>query len=512
MTQLVVGRQLELARIDAFLAGTGSGARVLMIEGDPGMGKTSLWLAGLEGAVARGWRVLSARPSEAEATFAYAGLGDLLAGIGDEALAPIPAPQRRALRVALMREEPGSLPAEPGAVAVAFLGALRGLARTGPILVAVDDIQWMDTPSALALGFAIRRLNDEPIDVLLARRVEGPSTLQMGLDRPLAAEASERMTLGPLSVGALGEMLHARLDVTFPRAALHRIHQVSGGNPFFALELGRALAADPAGTAAGVDLPLPDELSALLGEQLAVLPTGSQAALAVAAVMSHPTVDLVGQVVGDATAQLLGPALDAHVITIDEGRIRFTHPLRAAAARARMSPARRREIHAGLAAIVADPEERARHLALAADRPDEVTADALEEAARRAAARGAPDAASELAAIAARLTPPDRPDDRRRRGLADAEYARLAGDPLRARQIAEDLLATWPHGAARGNALRILGHAMLGLDAQAAVSILREAIAESRDDDRSRALRRRVDRGVGQPRTGRERGARPRPS
>ena len=251
MKQAIVGRQPELARIDAFLARVPSGARVLVIEGDPGMGKTTLWLAGLDEATDRAWRVLSARPSDAEATFAYAGIGDLLEGVDEEALAALSAPQQRALRVALLREEPDGPAPDPRTVAVALLNALRGLARAGPVLVAVDDIQWLDSPSALALGFAIRRLGDEPIGVLLARRIEGTAGLPLGLDRPLHGEPLERIAVGPLGLGALGEILHARLGVTFPRATLQRIHAVSGGNPLFALELGRALGDRPAGLEVG---------------------------------------------------------------------------------------------------------------------------------------------------------------------------------------------------------------------------------------------------------------------
>jgi predicted ATPase len=153
MKQSVVGRQPELARIDAFLTRVPSGARVLVIEGDPGMGKTTLWLAGLDEATDRAWRVLSARPSDAEATYAYAGIGDLLEGVDQEALATLSAPQQRALRVALLREEPDGPAPDPGTVAVALLNALRGLARAGPVLAAVDDIQWLDSPSALAIGY-----------------------------------------------------------------------------------------------------------------------------------------------------------------------------------------------------------------------------------------------------------------------------------------------------------------------------------------------------------------------
>ena len=483
VTQFVVGRQPELARIDAFIAGVPDGARVLLIEGEPGMGKTTLWLAGLETAADRAWRVLSARPSDAEATFAYAGLGDLLQAAHEDALAGLPPPQQRALRVALLREEPEGRAPDPGAVAVAFLNALRGLALAGPILVAVDDVQWLDSPSTLALGFAVRRLRDEPIGVLLARRIEGPAGLPLGLDRPLGGDPLDRIAVGPLGLGALGELLQTRLGVAFPRATLQRIQAASGGNPLFALELGRALGNGPARLEAGADLPLPDELLSLLGEQLASLPAETQDALAIVVALAQPTVELLARVLGSSPDRVLRPALDGHVVAIDDGRIRFTHPLRAAAARSRTSPARRHEIHAALATIAADPEERARHLALAATGPNEATAQALEGAARRASARSA-GAASELAALASRLTPLDRPDDKRRRRLAEAEYAVDAGDAQWTRAIVEDLLASCPHGPARAEALRLLTY-VLG-DNRAKVELLQEALVEAGPDDRAR--------------------------
>ena len=393
------------------------------------MGKTTLWLAGLEEAADRSWRILSSRPSDAEATFAYAGIGDLLERVDEDAVAPLSTPQQRALRVALLREEPDGRAPDPRTVAVALLNVLRVLARDGPVLVAVDDIQWLDSPSAIALGFAIRRLRDEPIGVLLARRIDEPTGLPLGLDRPLPGAPPQRITVGPLGLRALGEILHARLDVGFPRATLLRIHAVSGGNPLFGLELGRALRDRPAKLEAGTELPVPDELMSLLDAQLASLPTATQDALAIAAALAHPTIELLGQLIDDPLARWFEPALRAHLVDVDDGRIRFTHPLRAVAARSHTSTARRREIHARLATIVADPEERARHLALAADGPDDAAAVTLEEAARRAIARGAPDAACELAALAGRLTPPERLDDIRRRGLAEAEYSRFCRRP-----------------------------------------------------------------------------------
>lgn len=482
--QTIVDRTSELASIEAALTSVTSSARVLLIEGEAGMGKTTLWLAALEMATSRDWRVLSARPSSAEATFAYAGLSDLLGRVGAETIDLLPGPQQRVLRVALLREEPAGSTVEPGAVAVAFLNTLRNLALAGPLIVAIDDVQWLDSPTMVTLRYAIRRLADEQIAVVLARRADEAADL--GLDRPLASQPLERIVAEPLGLAAIGSTLQADLGTSLPRKLLQRIHATSGGNPLFALEIGRALGDEPGRTKPGADLPLPDQLQSLIGGQLAGLPSDTQDVLAIVAVVASPTVELLTRVLGGPPGPALEPALDGHVVAITEGRISFTHPLRALAARSRTSATRLREIHARLAAVVSDPEERVQHLALVAEEPAEATASALEDAARRANARGAPDAAAELAGSAARLTPSDQPHDARRRGLAQAEYLILAGDLLGAREVAEALLATWPPDLDRGAPKTILIYSVWGLDPRANIEASREALAATGTDDRLR--------------------------
>ena len=486
MARNIISRKLELRGIHDFIERVPTATNVLAIEGPPGMGKTTLWLAGLEGANDQGWRTLSARPTDAEATFAYAGLRDLLESAYEDAVPQLPTPQQRALGVALLRQQPDGMAPDRGAVAIAFLNSLRALSRDGPVLVAVDDVQWFDPPSVIALAFAIRRLRDEPIGFLLARRVEAQVRPPLDLDREIDGEKVERIAVGPVGLGALSEILQQRLNVRFPRPTLRRIHAASGGNPLFALELGRAVQQERATLEQALDLPLPSEVMSLLGEQLTALPFETQDALAVAAALAYPTLDLVSQAVDGPSDRWLSPAIRAHVIEVDDGRIRFTHPLRASAARTGVSIVRRREIHARLASIVVDLEERARHLALAADGPDEATARVLDEAAQHASLRGAPDAASELAASAVRLTPADRVDDIRRRSLAEADYAGYAPDPLRARSLAERLLAICPPGPARGEALALLGGIHVGLDWRAAIALYRQALDEPGIDDRLR--------------------------
>jgi predicted ATPase len=143
VTSQVIGRESELSTIHAFLGGANEAHAAVVLEGEPGIGKSTLWLAGLDVAQERGLRVVSSRPAEADAGLAFAGLGDLLDGVLDEVLPLLASPRRRALEGALLLEElEGRV--DPRALAVAVRDALEALAASGPLVVAVDDVQWLD--------------------------------------------------------------------------------------------------------------------------------------------------------------------------------------------------------------------------------------------------------------------------------------------------------------------------------------------------------------------------------
>ena len=489
MPKAIVGRQPELAQIADFLGLVPGGARGLVIEGEPGIGKSTLWSSAVDDAAELAWRILATRPTAVEATYAFAGVGDLLEGIGESVFDRLPPPQRRALHVALLREDAGHEPADRRTVAVALLATLRLLAADGPVLLAVDDVQWLDASSSEALGFAIRRLRAEPVGVVLARRIDPITALPLGLDRWPGADRVARMRVGPLGPAALRELLRTGRDAAIPRPALRRVHASSGGNPLLAIELARALQAPTGPLDRWMDMPSSSDLTELLERRLAALPGPAQDAAAVAAALAHPGVGLVSALCGPDTHAWLDPAVDAKVFELQDGRILFTHPLLAAAAQSRTSPTRRREIHRTLAELVEDSEERARHLSLAADGPDERVALALEDAASRAYARGAPEAATELAARARALTPPDGPDDGRRRTLAEAEYATISGDAGRAVALLAPLLDSCPPGRPRAEALAELASALVrgALDWRGAPDVMRRALTEVGDDDRLRA-------------------------
>ena len=167
----VLGRGREVGVVAAFLDGLPSGPSGLLLEGEAGIGKTTVWAAGVADAAARSYLVLSSRPAESEATLSFAGLGDLLSGVLERVLAGLPPPQQHALQVALLLEDPAGRPPEHGAVCAAFLGVIRALAAQSPLVIAVDDLQWLDGPTAVALGYVLRRLGTEPVGLLASARV-----------------------------------------------------------------------------------------------------------------------------------------------------------------------------------------------------------------------------------------------------------------------------------------------------------------------------------------------------
>src|SRR6476659_5119313 len=190
----IVGREPELAALEAFLD-PGGAPRAFVLSGEPGIGKTTVWGAGVDAGRRRGLRVLSARGSGAETRLSFAALIDLLDGVGGEELADLPRPQLHALEVALLRADAtAGAPPEAHAIAIGFLNALRALAAREAVLVAIDDSQWLDAASGDALAFAARRLEAEPVAFLLARRPGPASGMERALER-----TTERLEMRSLS-------------------------------------------------------------------------------------------------------------------------------------------------------------------------------------------------------------------------------------------------------------------------------------------------------------------------
>jgi DNA-binding CsgD family transcriptional regulator len=465
----IVGREEELASLDAFVSEAQGGLAGLVIEGDAGIGKSTLWLAGVEHARAQGLRVLSSRPAEAERGLAHAGLGDLFDDVLDDVLPALSLPRRRALEVALLIEEASGDPVDRRALAVGVREVLQRLSEREPILIAVDDVQWLDRSSSSALAFALRRLGANRVLLLLARRVvDKPQPSE--LEQTLGPERVQRLPVGPLSVGALHRYLRDRLRRPFARQTLLRIHERSGGNPFFALELARVLEVD-------IDplepLPVPETLEELVRARISGLPATTRDALALASALGTTSESLLEQ--AGVSADALDAAAVANVIERENGTIRFTHPLLSSVLYRDLGE-ERRGVHERIAAIVDDPLLRARHLALSTDTPDATVAGVLDDAAQLATDRGASAVAAELAEQALRLTPVDGRDERHRRALAAARAHHAAGEWTRAQAIVTDLLAETEIGPWRAEGLVLLADLE---SADRSAAMLEEALREA---------------------------------
>src|SRR5215469_2479201 len=350
----VVGREQELAQLRAFLCGR-QRAGTLLLTGAAGIGKTVLWSAGLALAEGGGRFVMAARPSGAETGMAFAGLIDLCDGVGQDAIGALPPPQRAALDVALMRAEPlGGEPPAPHSIAVAVLNLLRGLCAAAPVVVAVDDLPWLDGPSADVLTFAARRLREEPVTFLLARRPGAPGDLERALD-PVQQEVAG------LDLNAVRRLLAVRLGLFPPRVLLHRITDISQGNALFALELGRTVRA--AGTARmSQDMILPDTVENALTARVSALPPGIRQLLLATALSDGLRRAEIDAVAGHENANA---AFATRLLVAAGPRFRPPPPLLTAAAVAGSTPAQRRAGHRKIGRAVSDEERRALHFALA---------------------------------------------------------------------------------------------------------------------------------------------------
>ena len=202
-----------------------------------------MWRDALHHAAERGFRVLSARGVAAESVLAYNALGDLLGTVDESVWADLPEPQRQGLDAALLRHRDLGGDTDARAVAAAFLAVITKLATLGPVVVAIDDFQWLDISSANTVLFVARRL-PAGVALLCTTRSEDAAT-QLRL---ASSGAVRRVQLQPLTVGELHQVLASRLGGSFARPTLLRIHEIAGGNPFYAVELAREISTWPSGT------------------------------------------------------------------------------------------------------------------------------------------------------------------------------------------------------------------------------------------------------------------------
>lgn len=444
----VVSRERELRIVDEFLARVADGPCGLVLEGEAGIGKTTMWQEGLRRAGQSGFVVLSAHASLVEARSTFAGAADLLHDVDESVLERLPAPQRGALDRLLLRGPDGS-PTEERVVATAFLSVLEILADDSPLLVAVDDVPWLDVASRAVVSFAARRLKGR-IGMMMTARTGDPGAGDIRWLQLPEPDAISRVRVGPLGSDDLHAVLARRLDFTLSRSHVERIHQSSGGNPFFAMELARAQSDQRS-----LATPLPESLAALVSRRVGNVDDEAAALLLAVASSSEPTIDLLSDVLGstpERVLEVLERVETPGIVECHSSAVFFTHPLLARGVYGQASGPARRRTHRSLAAVVDDPELRARHLALAATSADDETLGALDAAVDVAVSRGAPGAAAELLEMAIELG-----GDTVIRRIRATELHFRAGSLGTARDLLPDRMDTVPAGPLRCLALLLSG-------------------------------------------------------
>lgn len=463
------GRSAEVAAAVEVATGAGT-ASAILIEGPAGIGKTVVLDAAVHAATQAGALVLVARPSEADAANAFLGLHDLLEPALPELMPSLAAPQRARIERALgLRPADDEDPLETGQLAIAIVAGLRALALRRRLVLAVDDLQWLDSSTASVLEVALARLGAADVRLLAAARDDGATAGRSAAEHPrierlpierLFRDRILRVRLDGLSVGVLHRLLTDRLGRPVPRPTLIRVHAITEGNPLHALELARSL--DAGGDVDGaLDSALPTDIAALLRRRVERLPTATRELLAVVALSPRPSSETIELTLGIPAGEVearAAAALDDGLLLASPRGFALRHPLVGSAVRATLGPAGRRALHRRLAEVVRDPDQAAVHLSLSASGPDESIASALEAAARRGLARGATVDAIDDLARTVELTPPDRHDDAVRRRLLLARALLLAGDTARAgRELAALDVDTIPDPTARAEAVLLFG-------------------------------------------------------
>jgi len=460
----------------------------LAVAGEPGAGKSTLWRAGTEAAAEAGHRVLRSEPSSAEADLSFAVLSDLLTEALPEVGPGIPGPQLEALEVALLVRPAGPQPPTARAVGLAVLAALRGLAAAGPVLVAIDDVQWVDEASREALTFALRRAGSGPLGLLAAARTEAPADpLTAAAPAPpegwrdlVGAVPARVIDLAPLDPWQVQRLLPRTVTAGQARTVARQ----SRGNPFWALEIAASLQ--------DADTPVPALARTLTGRLARSLSAGAGEALAVVAGGGRITVPGALAALGhlDDPAAALDEAVLAGVVVETGDRLAPAHPLIGAAAVEALPPVRRQRLYRQLAATAAGPERYAHFAALAAgSEPDPAVADALDAAAESAHGRAGNAEAAQFAEQAVAFTPVRDRAALVRRQIRAGELLFLAGEMQRSLDHLETLDPGQLDTPDLERALppRLDMTEMLHGGA-AAIPVITRAVEEVGPDDRRRAL------------------------
>ncbi len=475
----LVGRDRDGSVASTFLAATREESSALIIEGEAGIGKTTLWDAVVRTAERDGLTVLRTAGEPIEAQMSYIGVADLIAACDQRAWSTLPDRQRDALEQALVRA-----PASPGAgpdlhaIGFALRSIVQALSDDGPVIIAIDDLQWLDQASTQALGFALRRLRGRPVGTLATNRTPPSGDDRLRLRHAVGDSQFGRISLGPLRPAELHQVIAQHLGYSYTIPVLRRVAKACDGNPLFALEIARSLGPRPT-LSPDRPLPVPEQFHELLAASVTKLPESGRDALMATALLSHPSPELIERAT---SAAGLEAALVAGLLRIRGDRVAFVHPLYATAIEEQATPERRRKLHGQLAELVDEPEQQAHHLALASVAADATIAERLEAAALLAQARGACSSAGALLEHAQRLTPAAEPELARSRTIRAAESHLQAGDGSRARALLEPVLNGDAPGPQRADALRLLAEASYHEHSFAeAEQLLREALSCNSD-------------------------------
>jgi DNA-binding CsgD family transcriptional regulator len=425
----VVGREVELDRLDRLVDGAVEHGGALLVIGDPGIGKSTLLRAAADHGGAAGFLVLGTTGVESEAALPYAGLYALLRPALD-GLDALPPAQRDALSKAFGIVV-GSTP-EPFLVALATLNLLADLAMSRPLFVGVDDVQWLDGPTQAALAFVARRVSGDPIVVV--------GTTRRGFSGPFHAAGLEELDVAELSESAAREVLETT-SVGLSRTALDEILCAALGNPLALVELPRAWLASDSSVSAET-LPLTARLERAFAGRLSELAPETRDAVLIAAIDS---VDDLAEILAatsvlgstEATVDALEPPELAGLVQLDDRHVQFRHPLVRSAVLQSETLARRHAAHTALADVLTDdPYRRTWHRAHAVTGPDDNVADDLQETHRAALQRGSVSSAVWALERSAQLTTD--PARRSHRLLLAAEYAFSLGRRDKVDQLLEE--------------------------------------------------------------------------
>jgi DNA-binding CsgD family transcriptional regulator len=426
---VLVGRTAELARIDALMDDARAGrGTVLVLTGEPGVGKSALLRAAVERA--SDVRVLRAAGVEYEAELPFSGLHELLHPVLP-LVEDLPGPQAAALRGALAMSDEA---VDRFAAFAAVFGLLAAAAADAPLLIAVDEAQWIDSASLEALGFAARRLTGEAVSMLIAFPDEiAPS---------FRAATFEHLALTGLEADAIAALVDRAAERPLSHNLRDRLARATRGNPLAALEVAAAVGDDRLAGRLAVGEPLPPSrlISHAFEQRISALSEPTRHALLVAAAGESESAHVVLAAAGrlELPSDAFAEAERAGAIAVEVDRVRFRHPLLRSLVYRGAPAEERRRAHGALAGCLTaapgtESERRAWHLAAAAVAPDEDVAGALAAAGERFAHRTGYLAAAYAYERAAELTP--EPGRRGERLVEAAEATRLAGRPARAREL-----------------------------------------------------------------------------